>query len=75
MPRVFNDLQETKDIQTRLRQEQNALATEQKFAPQAADASITSADLARLWAAAAPDVFDFQAFSAGEFVSALAERG
>src|SRR5690242_19463928 len=26
----------------------------------------------RLWAAAAPDVFDFQAFSAGEFVSALA---
>jgi starch phosphorylase len=28
----------------------------------------------RLWAAAAPDVFDFQAFSAGEFVSALAER-
>ena len=30
MPRVFNDLQETKDIQTRLRQEQNALATEQK---------------------------------------------
>jgi glycogen phosphorylase len=28
----------------------------------------------RLWAAAAPDVFDFQVFSAGEFVSALAER-
>jgi glycogen phosphorylase len=28
----------------------------------------------RLWAAAAPDVFDFQAFSAGEFVTALAER-
>lgn len=28
----------------------------------------------RLWAAAAPDVFDFQAFSAGEFVGALAER-
>ena len=28
----------------------------------------------RLWAAAAPNVFDFQAFSAGEFVSALAER-
>jgi starch phosphorylase len=28
----------------------------------------------RLWAAAAPDIFDFQAFSAGEFVSALAER-
>jgi starch phosphorylase len=28
----------------------------------------------RLWAAATPDVFDFQAFSAGEFVSALAER-
>ncbi len=28
----------------------------------------------RLWAAAAPDVFDFQAFSHGEFVSALAER-
>ena len=28
----------------------------------------------RLWAAAAPDVFDFQTFSAGEFVSALAER-
>jgi glycogen phosphorylase len=28
----------------------------------------------RLWAAAAPDVFDFQAFSAGEFVSAVAER-
>jgi starch phosphorylase len=28
----------------------------------------------RLWAAAAPDVFDFQAFSAGQFVSALAER-
>src|SRR4051812_34247553 len=28
----------------------------------------------RLWAAAAPDAFDFQAFSAGEFVSALAER-
>jgi glycogen phosphorylase len=28
----------------------------------------------RLWAAAAPDVLDFQAFSAGEFVSALAER-
>jgi glycogen phosphorylase len=26
----------------------------------------------RLWAATAPDVFDFQAFSAGEFVSALA---
>jgi starch phosphorylase len=28
----------------------------------------------RLWAAAAPDFFDFHAFSAGEFVSALAER-
>jgi starch phosphorylase len=28
----------------------------------------------RLWAAAAPDSFDFQAFSSGEFVSALAER-
>jgi starch phosphorylase len=28
----------------------------------------------RLWAAVAPDVFNFQAFSAGEFVSALAER-
>ena len=28
----------------------------------------------RLWAAGAPDVFDFQAFSAGEFVGALAER-
>ena len=28
----------------------------------------------RLWAAAAPDDFDFQAFGAGEFVSALAER-
>ena len=28
----------------------------------------------RLWAAAAPDYFDFQAFSHGEFVSALAER-
>ncbi|HSA80169.1 MAG TPA: glycogen/starch/alpha-glucan phosphorylase, partial [Geminicoccaceae bacterium] len=28
----------------------------------------------RLWAAGAPDVFDFQVFSAGEFVSALAER-
>ncbi|MBV8397988.1 MAG: glycogen/starch/alpha-glucan phosphorylase, partial [Acetobacteraceae bacterium] len=28
----------------------------------------------RLWAAAAPDAFDFQAFSAGEFVSALAGR-
>ena len=28
----------------------------------------------RLWAAATPDMFDFQAFSAGEFVSALAER-
>src|SRR3954464_10621142 len=28
----------------------------------------------RLWAAAVPDVFDFQAFSAGEFVTALAER-
>ncbi len=28
----------------------------------------------RLWAAAAPDAFDFQAFSAGEFVGALAER-
>jgi glycogen phosphorylase len=28
----------------------------------------------RLWTAAAPDVFDFQVFSAGEFVSALAER-
>ena len=28
----------------------------------------------RLWAAAATDFFDFQAFSAGEFVSALAER-
>jgi len=28
----------------------------------------------RLWAAGAPDVFDFEAFSHGEFVSALAER-
>jgi starch phosphorylase len=28
----------------------------------------------RLWAAASPDFFDFKAFSAGEFVSALAER-
>jgi starch phosphorylase len=28
----------------------------------------------RLWAAAAPETFDFQAFSAGEFVSALAEQ-
>jgi glycogen phosphorylase len=28
----------------------------------------------RLWSAAAPNFFDFQAFSAGEFVSALAER-
>jgi starch phosphorylase len=28
----------------------------------------------RLWSAGAPDAFDFQAFSAGEFVSALAER-
>ena len=28
----------------------------------------------RLWAAAAPESFDFQAFSGGEFVSALAER-
>ncbi len=28
----------------------------------------------RLWAAGAPEMFDFQAFSAGEFVSALAER-
>jgi glycogen phosphorylase len=28
----------------------------------------------RLWAAAAPDSFDFQTFSAGDFVSALAER-
>jgi glycogen phosphorylase len=28
----------------------------------------------RLWAAAAPDSFDFQVFSSGEFVSALAER-
>lgn len=28
----------------------------------------------RLWAAAAPEMFDFQAFSHGEFVSALAER-
>ncbi|MBV8220101.1 MAG: glycogen/starch/alpha-glucan family phosphorylase, partial [Solirubrobacterales bacterium] len=28
----------------------------------------------RLWAAATPDVFDFQAFSAGEFVTALADR-
>lgn len=28
----------------------------------------------RLWAAAAPDTFDFQAFSAGDFVGALAER-
>ena len=27
----------------------------------------------RLWAAAAPDYFDFQAFSHGDFVSALAE--
>src|SRR5262249_21464358 len=28
----------------------------------------------RLWAAASPDYFDFQAFSHGEFVSAVAER-
>ena len=28
----------------------------------------------RLWAAAAPESFDFQVFSGGEFVSALAER-
>jgi glycogen phosphorylase len=28
----------------------------------------------RLWAAAAPDYFDFQAFSHGDFVGALAER-
>jgi glycogen phosphorylase len=28
----------------------------------------------RLWAAGAPDFFDFQAFSAGDFVGALAER-
>jgi len=28
----------------------------------------------RLWSAATPDFFDFQEFSAGEFVSALAER-
>jgi len=28
----------------------------------------------RLWAAASPDFFDFKAFGAGEFVSALAER-
>jgi glycogen phosphorylase len=28
----------------------------------------------RLWAAAAPDFFDFQAFSHGDFVSAVAER-
>jgi starch phosphorylase len=28
----------------------------------------------RLWAAAAPESFDFQAFSHGEFVSAIAER-
>ncbi len=28
----------------------------------------------RLWAAAAPESFDFQAFGAGEFVSALAEQ-
>ena len=28
----------------------------------------------RLWAAAAPDYFDFQVFSHGEFVSAVAER-
>jgi glycogen phosphorylase len=28
----------------------------------------------RLWAAAASDLFDFQVFSAGQFVSALAER-
>jgi starch phosphorylase len=28
----------------------------------------------RLWAAAAPDALDFQAFSAGQFVSAVAER-
>ncbi len=28
----------------------------------------------RLWAAAAPDYFDFQAFSGGHFVAALAER-
>src|SRR5215469_4543541 len=29
----------------------------------------------RLWAAAAPDYFDFQEFSSGDFVAALAERG
>jgi starch phosphorylase len=34
----------------------------------------TTVNTLRLWAAAAPDVFDFQVFSAGEFVSALAER-
>ena len=34
----------------------------------------TTINTLRLWAAGAPDVFDFQAFSAGEFVSALAER-
>ena len=28
----------------------------------------------RLWAAGAPDVFDFRAFSAGDFVSAIAEQ-
>jgi starch phosphorylase len=28
----------------------------------------------RLWTAVAPDVLDFEAFSAGEFVGALAER-
>jgi starch phosphorylase len=34
----------------------------------------TTINTLRLWAAAAPDVFDFEAFSAGEFVGALAER-
>src|SRR5205807_1328595 len=32
-----------------------------------------TADTLRLWAAAAPDYFEFQAFSHGEFVSAVAE--
>jgi glycogen phosphorylase len=34
----------------------------------------TTINTLRLWAAAAPGAFDFQVFSGGEFVSALAER-
>jgi starch phosphorylase len=34
----------------------------------------TTINTLRLWAAAAPESFDFQAFSGGEFVSALAEQ-